>query len=54
MSRAFAINISYRFGSLNTSVKRTSKTIENSDVVGGVSQDGGQGNRGGQGGGQGR
>lgn len=32
--RAFGINISYRFGSLNASVKKTNKTISNDDLEG--------------------
>ncbi|MBR1803315.1 MAG: outer membrane beta-barrel protein [Muribaculaceae bacterium] len=44
--RNFSIKISYRFGSLNARVKKTEKTIENDDVVGGSSggaqQGGGQ------------
>jgi hypothetical protein len=34
LSRAFGINISYRFGSLNASVKKTNKTISNDDLQG--------------------
>ena len=41
--RGFSVNVSYRFGSLKAQVKKTSKTIENNDVVGGSSQGGGQG-----------
>ncbi len=48
--RGFNISISYRFGSLKARVKHTDKTIENTDVVGGIQQGGGQG--GGQQGGQ--
>lgn len=44
VNRDFRLSVSYRFGSLNASVKKTNTTIENSDVVGG-------GNRGGGGGG---
>lgn len=52
--RRFNLSISYRFGSLNARVKKTDKTIENDDVVGGSSAGGGQG-QGQQGqGGQGR
>lgn len=51
-SRRFSISISYRFGSLNTHVKKANKSIENDDVVGG-SQQGGQGQGGQQGGQQG-
>ena len=32
----FALQLSWRFGKLNASVKKTEKTIENSDVVGGI------------------
>ena len=46
VNRSFAINISYRFGSLNASVKKADKTIENNDVVGGAStNDGTDGNQ---------
>ncbi|MBR5118467.1 MAG: outer membrane beta-barrel protein [Muribaculaceae bacterium] len=41
--RSFKISISYRFGSLKARVKKTDKTIENNDVVGGTKQGGGQG-----------
>ena len=34
-TRRFSISISYRFGSLRASVKKTNKTIDNSDMVGG-------------------
>ena len=47
LSRGFRISISYRFGSLKAQVKKSAKTIENDDVVGGASQ-GGQGGQGGQ------
>lgn len=51
MQRSFNLRISYRFGSLNARVKKTEKTIENNDVVGGSSAGSGQGgNQGGQGG----
>lgn len=33
-ARNFGINVSYRFGSLNTSVKKTNKSIDNSDLIG--------------------
>ena len=49
LSRGFRISVSYRFGSLKAQVKKSAKTIENDDVVGGASQ-GGQGGQ--QGGGQ--
>ncbi len=32
--RRFGINVSYRFGSLKTSVKKADKTIENDDLIG--------------------
>lgn len=41
-ARSFSLSVSYRFGSLNTRVKKTDKTIENSDVVGGSTAGGGQ------------
>lgn len=50
MQRGFRLSISYRFGSLKASVKRTDKTIENNDVVGGSQQGGAGGSQ--QGGGQ--
>ncbi len=34
----FRLSVSYRFGKLKTSVKKTETTIENSDVVGGISK----------------
>jgi hypothetical protein len=34
INRAFGINISYRFGSLKASVKKTNKTITNDDLQG--------------------
>lgn len=40
--RGFKLSISYRFGSLKANVKRTDKTIENNDVVGGSQQAGSQ------------
>lgn len=42
-SRGVAISVSYRFGSLKTSVKKTSKTIENDDLIGSGKQSGGSG-----------
>lgn len=36
--RYFRINVSYRFGKLKASVKKTETTIENSDEVGGISR----------------
>ena len=42
-SRGVAISVSYRFGSLKTSVKKTSKTIENDDLIGSGKQSGGNG-----------
>ena len=53
-SRNFSISVSYRFGSLNTRVKKTDKSIENDDVVGGSQAGGQQGQGGQQGGGQGQ
>ncbi len=32
---SFSVRVSYRFGSLNASVKKTSRTISNDDLVGG-------------------
>jgi hypothetical protein len=43
LAREISIGISYRFGSLNASVKKTSKSIENNDVVGGLKSGGGNG-----------
>ncbi len=40
--RSFNLSISYRFGSLKARVKKTDKTIENDDVVGGSSAGAGQ------------
>ena len=37
-NRSFSISASWRFGSLKSSVKKTEHTIENSDVVGGISK----------------
>jgi len=37
-NRSFAISASWRFGSLKSSVKKTDHTIDNSDVVGGISK----------------
>ncbi len=37
-SRNFRITLSWRFGSLNAQVKKTVKTIENDDVVGGATR----------------
>jgi hypothetical protein len=39
-ARNFGLRVSYRFGSLNARVKKTDKTIENDDVVGGSSTGG--------------
>lgn len=36
--RQFAVSISYRFGSLKASVKKAERTIENDDVVGGITK----------------
>lgn len=41
VNRDFRLSVSYRFGSLNASVKKTNTTIENSDVVGGGNRGGG-------------
>ncbi|MDE5935442.1 MAG: outer membrane beta-barrel family protein [Muribaculaceae bacterium] len=38
---SFGVSVSYRFGSLNTSVKKVKKGISNDDVVGGSSGGGG-------------
>lgn len=35
--RMLKLSVAYRFGSLNTSVKKTAKTIENNDMIGGKS-----------------
>ncbi len=43
VNRLFTLSVSYRFGSLKASVKKTGTTIENSDVVGGSSRGGGNG-----------
>ena len=42
-SRRFGINISYRFGSLSTHVKKADKTIENDDLIGSGKQSGNTG-----------
>ena len=47
-SRGVAISLSYRFGSLRTSVKKTSKTIENDDLIGSGKQSGSGAGMGGQ------
>ena len=44
-SRSFGFNISYRFGSLKASVKKTSKSIDNDDVKGGGGNSGGDGGK---------
>ena len=36
--KSFSVGISLRLGKLSTSVKKTEKTIENEDVVGGIKQ----------------
>lgn len=36
--RQFAVSVSYRFGSLKASVKKAERTIENDDVVGGITK----------------
>ncbi len=38
LGRRFQISLSYRFGKLKASVKKTETTIENNDVVGGISK----------------
>jgi len=38
--REFRLTVTYRFGSLKTGVKKTNKTIENNDLVGGSRQGG--------------
>ena len=52
-ARRFGINISYRFGSLTTRVKKADKSIENDDLIGSGKQSGntGTGVTGGMGGG---
>ena len=52
-SRRFGISLSYRFGSLKSSVKKASKTIANDDLIGSGKQSGSTGNTpvGGMGGG---
>ena len=42
--RRFGISVSYRFGSLKTSVKKADKTIENDDLIGSGKQSGNSGN----------
>jgi hypothetical protein len=37
-SRSFSISASWRFGSLKSRVKKTEHSIDNSDVVGGISK----------------
>ena len=41
VTRRFGISVSYRFGSLKTSVKKADKTIENDDLIGGSSKQSG-------------
>ena len=36
--RHFRLTLSYRFGKLKASVKKTETTIENNDVVGGITK----------------
>ncbi len=43
-ARQFGISVSYRFGSLKTSVKKADKSIENDDLIGSGKQSGGAGN----------
>lgn len=42
-ARSFGVNISYRFGSLTTRVKKADKTIDNDDLIGSGKQSGGSG-----------
>ncbi|MCF0193388.1 MAG: TonB-dependent receptor [Prevotella sp.] len=37
-NKSAELSVSYRFGSLNTTVKKTSKKIQNDDQIGGISQ----------------
>ena len=37
-NRSFALSVSWRFGSLKSSVKKTEHSIDNSDVVGGINK----------------
>jgi hypothetical protein len=37
-NRSFALSVSWRFGSLKSSVKKTEHSIDNDDVVGGISK----------------
>ena len=52
VTRRFGVSVSYRFGSLKTSVKKADKTIENDDLIGGSSTKSGAGSTGGMGGGK--
>jgi hypothetical protein len=45
------LSVSFRFGSLQTSVKRADKSIENDDLMGGGNSGGGGSSGGGMGGG---
>jgi hypothetical protein len=47
IQRSFDISISFRFGSLKASVKRTNTTIQNDDLMGGGGSGGGSGSSGG-------
>lgn len=38
-SRAFTLSLSYRFGRLQSSVRKTETSIENDDIVGGITKD---------------
>ena len=50
--RRFQVSVSYRFGSLRTSVKKADKSIENDDLIGSGKQSGNSGGvTGGMGGG---
>ena len=39
-ARSFSLSVTYRFGSLKASVKKTEHSIDNDDVVGGISKGG--------------
>ena len=53
VSRQFVVAVSYRFGSLSTYVKKSSKTIENDDLLDSGKKSGSDGGVGGMGGGMG-
>ena len=50
MQRSFSLSVSFRFGSLQTSVKRADKSIENDDLMSGGKSGGGGSSSGGMGG----